>query len=160
MPHRSDDPPDEPIGPCEICGGDPEQGISPHDLYDVFFLMRRLSQTIVAMPCGSGISLQDSHELYRQARDFIRRYPSGGCICPECHVCRCQGDPGCYPGHGLYANPDQIEQRQRREQEETEKAEEAEAEAQWLAELYKVDQWNALTDKQKEEEIKRRSEHE
>lgn len=30
------------------------------------------------------------------------------CICPECPVCRSNGDPHCYPAHGIRYNAEQM----------------------------------------------------
>jgi hypothetical protein len=31
------------------------------------------------------------------------------CICPECPVCGCQGDPQCYEAHGMVRSAEQVE---------------------------------------------------
>ena len=43
---------------------------------------------------------------------------SDKCICPDCSVCGCQGDPSCYEKHGMARSEEQIMSLARAEAEE------------------------------------------
>ncbi len=59
--------------------------------------------------------------------------PVDACVCPECPVCGCQGDPACYPTHGLELTDEQREHAAMAAQRDRQAREDAEAEAAYWA---------------------------